>query len=224
MNDGDDEFGGNPFRSQDIFFDSSGPLDQQQQQPSFQQNDPFQPNDPFQTQQQHQPHQQQPPPPPPQQPIMNMNMNPNFPPASGPMDNMNRPQQQYQPQPPLPQQQPAGLMYPQQQQPPQQPRSWWGSLLLCLNLDTYKMYFDIDADDIVSRIRAVLLHFYKPEHFRNNVLGVIKTNELKGPDLYGPFWITMTMIFFLGVSACICVFILCVCVCIYIFIFGSLPN
>lgn len=71
---------------------------------------------------------------------------------------------------------------------------------MCLNLDTYKMYFDIDADDVVSRIRAVFLHFYKPEHFRNNVVGPIKTGDLKGPDLYGPFWITMTLIFILGVS------------------------
>ena len=62
------------------------------------------------------------------------------------------------------------------------------------------MYFDIDADDIVKRVRGVILHFYKPEHFRNNVMGPTKTNELKGPDLYGPFWITMSLIFFIGVS------------------------
>lgn len=73
--------------------------------------------------------------------------------------------------------------------------------MLCLSMDAYKAYFDIDADDIVKRFRGVFLHFYKPEHFRNNVMGPMKTNELKGPDLYGPFWITTTLIFFIGVTA-----------------------
>ena len=72
--------------------------------------------------------------------------------------------------------------------------------MACLTLDSYKVYFDIDADDIVKRIRGAFLHFYKPEHFRNNVMGATKTAELKGPDLYGPFWITMSLIFFIGVS------------------------
>jgi hypothetical protein len=50
------------------------------------------------------------------------------------------------------------------------------------------MYFDIDADDIVARVRAVFINFYKPEHFRNNVIGgPVKTDGHKGPDLYGPF-------------------------------------
>lgn len=70
---------------------------------------------------------------------------------------------------------------------------------MCLNLETYKVYFDIDVEDIVTRVKAVMLDFYKPEHFRNNVLGTQKTDTLKGPDLYGPFWITMTLIFFVGV-------------------------
>lgn len=72
--------------------------------------------------------------------------------------------------------------------------------MLCINMDSYKAYFDIDADDIINRIRSVFLTFYKPEHFRNNVLGAYKTDSLKGPDLYGPFWVTMTLIFFIGVS------------------------
>ena len=77
--------------------------------------------------------------------------------------------------------------------------------MACFNLDSYKVYFDIDADDIVQRMRGVFLHFHKPEHFRNNVMGQFKTNELKGPDLYGPFWITMTLIFFIGVSSSVCI-------------------
>ena len=75
-----------------------------------------------------------------------------------------------------PSQQPSGLMSPQQtprqmqqvqqQQQQEQPRSWWGNLMMCSSLDTYKMYFDIDADDIVARVRGVFINFYKPEYFR----------------------------------------------------------
>jgi len=118
-------------------------------------------------------------------------------------------QLQQQQLPPVNPNMPAGLMapLPQQQQPPQDmaaqeaPTSWWGKCMMCFTVDAYKVYFDIDADDIVKRIRGVFLHFYKPEYFRNNVMGAMKTDELKGPDLYGPFWITMTLIFFIGVTA-----------------------
>lgn len=187
-----DGFDGNPFRSGDDFYNSSDPLEQpppqqQQQQQQFQQS--------FQQQQPTQQDSFQPQPSPPT--MMNASA---FPAPSGPMDGMG----------------PAGLMSSQQQQqqqrPPQlptqqqQPTSWWGSCMMCISLDTYKAYFDIDADDVVNRVRSAFLTFYKPDHFRNNVLGVSKSGDLKGPDLYGPFWVTMTLIFFLGVSAFCCCF------------------
>lgn len=104
-----------------------------------------------------------------------------FSPPSGPMDNM-APQQH------------------QQSQLQQPPRGCWGTFTMLLDLNTYKRYFDLDADDIIFRVKAVFLDFYKPEHFRNNVIGSQQTNGLKGPDLYGPYWITMTLIFLVGVS------------------------
>jgi hypothetical protein len=201
MNDGGDDFGANPFRSGDVFYDSQAEQQQQQQQhqqapiqqsfqpspPPLQQTQTQLPHDPFQPNVQTTDF------------LTNQN-NSSFPLPSGPMDNMNMGSPQHF-------QQPAGLLSPpqqsiqQQQQQQQEPQtSWWGSILMCLNLNTYKMYFDIDADDVVSRVRGVILHFYKPEHFRNNVVGSVKTADLKGPDLYGPFWITMTLIFILGVS------------------------
>ena len=98
----------------------------------------------------------------------------------------------------------TGSMKPQQEQvssmEPQGSRGCWGAFMMLIDLNTYKAYFDVDAEDIVARIRAVCLDFYKPEHFRNNVLGTQQTNGLKGPDLYGPFWVTMTLIFLVGVS------------------------
>jgi len=100
-------------------------------------------------------------------------------------------------------QQMSPLSQQQQGLQPQQPvnTSLWGSCMACLTLESYKAYFDIDADDIITRIKSVMLNFYKPEHFRNNILGVQKTDTLKGPDLYGPFWITMTLIFFIAVTS-----------------------
>ena len=188
MNSSADDFGDNPFRSlgtdEDLFFDATptpAPTMQQQQSPPLTQQQqpmmaPMSHGDPFA----------------PQPAVGGMPpMSNNFPPPTGPMQTM-------APQPTMMQQQPQQQ---QQQVPqaPQQPTSWWGNLMMCITLDSYKAYFDIDAEDIVARVKAVALHFYKPEYFRNNVLGVQKTDTLKGPDLYGPFWITMTLIFFIAV-------------------------
>ena len=50
-------------------------------------------------------------------------------------------------------------------------------------------------------MKSSMLDFYKPDYFRSEVIGTHKAGSLKGPDLYGPFWITMTLIFFVAVSA-----------------------
>ena len=71
--------------------------------------------------------------------------------------------------------------------------------MMCLSLDAYRAYFDIDAEDIVKRMKSSMLDFYKPDYFRSEVIGTHKTDALKGPDLYGPFWITMTLVFFVAV-------------------------
>mmetsp|Transcript_42968 Transcript_42968/g.103877 ORF Transcript_42968/g.103877 Transcript_42968/m.103877 type:complete len:348 (-) Transcript_42968:2470-3513(-) len=198
MNSSADDFVDNPFRSSsnnnDVFVDASQ-QQQQQHQPVVDAFAPVSSSDP----------------------MGNMNTI-----AAGGGGGMMPPPAQMQHQQPMSAGAPAGLMSPppqqQQQQytqpPPvnqqfqqpnqqqqQQPTSMWGNLLLCLNLDSYKQYFNIDADDIVSRFRGVFLHFYKPEYFRNNVLGTQSMSDLKGPDLYGPFWITMTLIFLIGVTA-----------------------
>jgi hypothetical protein len=172
----DDEFGENPFRSPaaggtDFFSDAPAPAPQAQfQQPPASQFPPMQQHQQFQPQ------------------GGSFEQVPqdhsSLPPPSGPMDNMGPQQQQQQ----------------SQMQPPGPPRGCWGTFTMLLDLNTYKSYFDVDADDIVTRVKSVYLDFYKPEHFRNNVLGAQQTNGLKGPDLYGPYWVTMTLIFLVGVS------------------------
>mmetsp|Transcript_6625 Transcript_6625/g.17988 ORF Transcript_6625/g.17988 Transcript_6625/m.17988 type:complete len:299 (-) Transcript_6625:520-1416(-) len=112
------------------------------------------------------------------------------------------PQQQFQPSPSMSGTMDNGQM--QMQQPPQAPSgpfSWCGNLMTAFSIDTYRAYFDIDADDIVMRMKSALVDFYKPQYFRAEVVGVARTDTLKGPDLYGPFWITMTLIFLLGVTS-----------------------
>ena len=80
------------------------------------------------------------------------------------------------------------------------PLSWITSCLACCTVHTYKSYFDLDTEDVKTRIKAAVTSFYKADFFRNEVLGVgERTDTLKGPDLYGPFWITMTLIFIVAV-------------------------
>lgn len=80
------------------------------------------------------------------------------------------------------------------------PLGWLASCFACCTMDTYKSYFDLDTEDIKTRIKAAVTSFYKADFFRNEVLGVgERTETLKGPDLYGPFWITMTLIFVVAV-------------------------
>lgn len=73
----------------------------------------------------------------------------------------------------------------------------------CCDIQTYKRYFDVDTSDISSRIAGALMYFYIPDKFRNDILGMAPKEGVmgKGPDLYGPFWITMTLIFSVAVSS-----------------------
>mmetsp|Transcript_16231 Transcript_16231/g.23873 ORF Transcript_16231/g.23873 Transcript_16231/m.23873 type:complete len:328 (-) Transcript_16231:316-1299(-) len=71
----------------------------------------------------------------------------------------------------------------------------------CFKMETYITYFDIDTHDFFNRIKYSMLMFYLPDKFRSEVIGVARTENLKGPDLYGPLWITMTLVFFVAVTS-----------------------
>lgn len=170
----DDDFPPNPFKSGDGN-DPFNPTPQPQQQ-QFQQQ-PQQPQ-----------FQQQP------QFAGQMQQQPQF------QNNNNYNQQQ--------QQQMGGAMDPST--PQSTPTSYWGMCMACLRLETYQKYFDVDTDDIKKRMMAAMTHFHQPQYFRDQVVGMEQgmnqapaNTEMKGPDLYGPFWITMTLIFFVAVSAVI---------------------
>lgn len=58
-------------------------------------------------------------------------------------------------------------------------------------LEYYQQFFDVDTKDVVDRIIASML----PK--RSNFI----KNEIKRkPDMYGPFWITITLIFTIAIS------------------------
>ena len=73
-------------------------------------------------------------------------------------------------------------------------RSW----IACCTLQAYQPYFDVDTSHVTARLRAAMLQFYAPDHFRTAVVGDVPTETLKGPDLYGPVWIALTLVFVLA--------------------------
>ena len=92
--------------------------------------------------------------------------------------------------------------------PQSTPTSWWGLCMACMRLETYKRYFDIDTEDIRIRMMAAMTHFHQPQYFRDQVVGpenpqlgiqASAPSELKGPDLYGPVWITFVLILLVAV-------------------------
>jgi hypothetical protein len=98
----------------------------------------------------------------------------------------------------------------------------WRGCLSCFRLDTYGRYFDVDTADVAARVRGSLTQFFLPDQFRTAVVGDDPSAEppaavppdadaaalpgdydraLKGPDLYGPVWVGITLIFILGVTS-----------------------
>jgi hypothetical protein len=210
----DDDFAPNPFRSGGGT--ASDLLDQtprqQQQQQQF--------HDPFQTPQMYA---AQPPPPSQmyaQQPQQQLQPPPQMmpqQPGAAYYPQQQQHQQQHQQQPPSPVHYMSGTMdtggaaRPEQARPPA--GGGFGWLLSCVRLDQAGKLFDVDADDVALRLRYSLTEFFRPDYFRTTVLGDTgggTTTETgsgavvgsgKGPDLYGPFWVSMTLIFILGVAS-----------------------
>ncbi|GMH49652.1 hypothetical protein TrVE_jg5209 [Triparma verrucosa] len=74
------------------------------------------------------------------------------------------------------------------------------SLCWCFDLRSYQPYFDINTSDIKHRVLSSL-HVWKRsattqdvDYFLSDVLG-------DNPDAYGPFWITMTLVFVVSVTS-----------------------
>jgi hypothetical protein len=77
----------------------------------------------------------------------------------------------------------------------------WRSWVACFQIQAYQPYFDVDTVNVTERLKASLLQFYQPDQFRTAVVGDFPTETLKGPDLYGPLWIMMTLVFVLAATS-----------------------
>ena len=92
----------------------------------------------------------------------------------------------------------AGGSAPSSQGPQLAPPS---SLCWCFDLRSYQPYFDVSTSLVTKRIVSSL-QFYKqastgsPDYFVQDVL-----SQGSGPDAYGPFWITMTLVFVVSVTS-----------------------
>ncbi|CAB9509205.1 Protein YIPF1 [Seminavis robusta] len=177
MNSGDDDFPPNPFRTDGGGAPGFAQPPPQQQQPQF-----GQPQPQFGGQLD------------PVQANNHMNQGPQFQPSAAAMGM-------------------GGAMSPQQMDPTtpaSTSTSWWGLCMACMRLDTYKRYFDVDTYDIQKRMIAAMTHFHQPQYFRDQVVGpenpnlgidAATTSDLKGPDLYGPVWITFVLILMVAATA-----------------------
>jgi len=70
----------------------------------------------------------------------------------------------------------------------------------CFDMQTYQRFFDVDTVDVWARIQGSITYANAPDHFREQVLGV-NTQLGKGPDLFGPIWLCMTLAFLLAASS-----------------------
>lgn len=160
-------------------------------------------------------------PPPQQQPMFaappQQQQQPNYAMPQGQMQPMQQQQPQYNQQQPMMSSGGGGMMQGTMDDPNAQstPTSYWGMCTACFRLETYQSYFDIDTMDVKDRMVAAMTHFHQPQYFRDQVIGADPrssasssgggggpgsvSGSMKGPDLYGPLWITMTLIFFVAV-------------------------
>jgi hypothetical protein len=84
----------------------------------------------------------------------------------------------------------------------------WTRFFCCIPVTSYQRYFDFDTDDIVQRVKGSIIFANTPNHFRENIIGTQMDESSqtqghsssihKGPDLYAPIWVTLTLVFFIA--------------------------
>ena len=78
------------------------------------------------------------------------------------------------------------------------PTTWYQKIVSCFQISTMQQYFNVDTVDVKNRIIGSILHANKADYFRDQILS---DGEHRKPDLYGPVWVTMTLVFFLAVTS-----------------------
>lgn len=59
------------------------------------------------------------------------------------------------------------------------------------SFEFYQNLFDVDTDTVLSRIRTSCI----PKQNFSFIEGVLRSRRRSGPDMYGPFWICVTLVF-----------------------------
>jgi hypothetical protein len=95
----------------------------------------------------------------------------------------------------------------QQTQPPQKSATPFCSVL---DISYYQPYFSVSTVEVCDRLKSALIGVYKnpkPNDNDDNIdagsgwfLGEVLQRG-NGPDLYGPFWLTMTLVFIIAVTS-----------------------
>lgn len=75
--------------------------------------------------------------------------------------------------------------------------SWYNRFISCFQISSLASHFDVDTIDVKERIEGSILHCNKPFYFRQTILH----RDGRAPDLYGPVWICMTLVFLLAVTS-----------------------
>ncbi|GMI30009.1 hypothetical protein TeGR_g3165 [Tetraparma gracilis] len=70
------------------------------------------------------------------------------------------------------------------------------SLCWCFDVGSYKPYFDINTSEVAERLKESLKVWEENGHFVNQVLA-----KGAGPDAYGPFWLSMSLVFVVSVTS-----------------------
>lgn len=60
-------------------------------------------------------------------------------------------------------------------------------------IEFYQQFFNIDTMEVVDRLASSVIPKRAPSTYLKTHLGL-------NPDLYGPFWVTVTLIFTIGIS------------------------
>jgi len=79
--------------------------------------------------------------------------------------------------------------------PPQSDGGFLTKCLSCWSVQSFQAYFNVTTADVQYRIINTIKHFNDLGAFHEKVL------QNKSPDIYGPFWITTTLIFFVAVTS-----------------------
>jgi len=84
-------------------------------------------------------------------------------------------------------------------------QSWFQRMTNCFSFTSLEKHFNVDTIDIQTRITSSVLYANQPNKFRQVLSNANSSNNSNNnqeitPDLYGPVWITMTLVLFLAVT------------------------